>query len=256
MMSIFPKASTAVSTSLSQAPSLVRSPAKTAVSPWISLRGLLGDVAVEVVDQDLRALLGQQLGRRAADAAGRAGDDRRLSVQYSHIRSFVVRSGGAYLLDRSSRRRARGPSAESRGAGLLERLLLGGAAGAAPARLVEAGRVRARRRRLGVRAVDVLPEDPVEVALRRAVGEVERQPLREARRSATPPCCARSGRRSGRSRRRLGVVRVRREDVVHRHGERVEQVERLHPDRDLERADEREEVVARVDHRAALRRTG
>src|SRR5215212_5871373 len=36
MMSIFPKETTAVSTSLSQAPSFVRSPENTAVSPWIS----------------------------------------------------------------------------------------------------------------------------------------------------------------------------------------------------------------------------
>jgi hypothetical protein len=45
---------------------------------------LLGDVAVEVVDQDLGALLGEQLGGRPADAASRAGDDRRLAVKYSH----------------------------------------------------------------------------------------------------------------------------------------------------------------------------
>ena len=48
------------------------------------VRRLLGDVAVEVVDQDLRALLGEQLGRGATDAARRAGDDRRLAVKYSH----------------------------------------------------------------------------------------------------------------------------------------------------------------------------
>ena len=83
-MSIFPKASIAFWTSWSGTPALVRSPAKTAVSPLISRRGLLGDVAVEVVDQDLRALLGEQLGRGAADAARRAGDDRRLAVEYSH----------------------------------------------------------------------------------------------------------------------------------------------------------------------------
>jgi hypothetical protein len=46
--------------------------------------GLLGDVAVQVVDQDARAVLGQQLGRRPADAARRSGDDRRLAVKYSH----------------------------------------------------------------------------------------------------------------------------------------------------------------------------
>ena len=48
-------------------------------------RGLLGDVAVEVVDQDLGALLGEQLCGGAADAAGRAGDDGGLSIEDSHL---------------------------------------------------------------------------------------------------------------------------------------------------------------------------
>jgi hypothetical protein len=47
---------------------------------------LLGDVAVEVVDQNLRALRDQQLRRRATDSACRARDDRRLAVEYSHSR--------------------------------------------------------------------------------------------------------------------------------------------------------------------------
>jgi hypothetical protein len=51
-------------------PGLVRSPAKTVVSP------ALGDVAVEVVDENLRALLREQLGGRAPDAARRSRDDR------------------------------------------------------------------------------------------------------------------------------------------------------------------------------------
>ena len=42
---------------------------------------LLGDVAVDVVDRHLRAFGGEQLGRRAADAASRAGDDRGLAVK-------------------------------------------------------------------------------------------------------------------------------------------------------------------------------
>ena len=42
---------------------------------------LLGDVAVDVVDQHLGALAGEQLGRRPADPARRAGDDRRLAVK-------------------------------------------------------------------------------------------------------------------------------------------------------------------------------
>ena len=85
MMSILPQASIAVWTSSSGALSFVRSPAKTAVSPLISPGGLLGDVLVEVVDDDLRALLGEQLGGRAADAARRAGDDRDLVVEDSHV---------------------------------------------------------------------------------------------------------------------------------------------------------------------------
>jgi hypothetical protein len=47
-------------------------------------RRLLRDVAVEVVDHHARAVLGQQLGRRAADPARRSGDDRHLVVQYAH----------------------------------------------------------------------------------------------------------------------------------------------------------------------------
>ena len=47
-------------------------------------RRLLGDVAVEVVDEHARALLGEQLRGRAADSTRRSGDDRRLSVQDSH----------------------------------------------------------------------------------------------------------------------------------------------------------------------------
>ncbi len=52
---------------------------------------LLGDVAVEVVDQHLGALLGEQLRGRASDAACRAGDDRDLAVENCHIAclSFV-----------------------------------------------------------------------------------------------------------------------------------------------------------------------
>src|SRR5215216_5444917 len=49
---------------------------------------LLGDVAVEVVDHDVRAVLAQQLGRRPADAARRSGDDRHLVVEYAHGSSW------------------------------------------------------------------------------------------------------------------------------------------------------------------------
>ena len=48
-------------------------------------RGLLGDVAVDVVDQDLGALGDEQLSRRPADPARRARDDRRLAVEKSHV---------------------------------------------------------------------------------------------------------------------------------------------------------------------------
>ena len=47
-------------------------------------RRLLGDVAVEVVDEHARTLLGEQLRCGAADSSRRSGDDRRLSVQNSH----------------------------------------------------------------------------------------------------------------------------------------------------------------------------
>jgi len=52
--------------------------------------GLLGDLAVEVVDQNLGALAHEQLGGRAPDAARRARDDRRLAVEYSHSRSVSL----------------------------------------------------------------------------------------------------------------------------------------------------------------------
>src|SRR5205823_12291060 len=51
---------------------------------------LLGDVSVEVVDEDLRAVLHEQLRRRPADAARRAGDDRRLAVEYSHSVALLL----------------------------------------------------------------------------------------------------------------------------------------------------------------------
>ena len=47
---------------------------------------LLGDVAVEVVDDDLRALRDEQLRGGAPDPACRTGHDRRLAVEYSHSR--------------------------------------------------------------------------------------------------------------------------------------------------------------------------
>ncbi len=63
------------------------------------LRGrLLGELGVEVADQHARAVLGEQLGRRAADPAGRARDDRGLPVQHTHAHPprFPVESG--YLI--------------------------------------------------------------------------------------------------------------------------------------------------------------
>ena len=47
-------------------------------------RGLFGDVGVEVVDQNLGALGGEHFGRRPADPARRAGDDRRFPIKKSH----------------------------------------------------------------------------------------------------------------------------------------------------------------------------
>src|SRR5205807_9616295 len=53
----------------------------------IDLAGrLLGDVAVEVVDEDLRAVCDEQLRRRASDPARGARDDRSFAVEYSHVR--------------------------------------------------------------------------------------------------------------------------------------------------------------------------
>ena len=69
-------------------------------------RCLLGDVAVDVVDEDSRALAYEELRRRAADAASRAGDDRVLSVEKSHCFQFLLVKfllcgiGGRNLLDR------------------------------------------------------------------------------------------------------------------------------------------------------------
>src|SRR6202042_3962561 len=50
-------------------------------------RGLRGDVAVEVVDQDLRAVFREQLRSRAPDSACRAGDDRHLVIEDGHVSS-------------------------------------------------------------------------------------------------------------------------------------------------------------------------
>jgi hypothetical protein len=53
------------------------------------IRRLLGDVAVEVVEDDLRAVLAEQLGGRPADPPGAPGDDRDLVVQDCHARLLV-----------------------------------------------------------------------------------------------------------------------------------------------------------------------
>jgi hypothetical protein len=44
-------------------------------------RRLFGDLAVDVVDQHLRALAEEELRRRPPDSARRAGDDRGLAVK-------------------------------------------------------------------------------------------------------------------------------------------------------------------------------
>jgi len=83
-MSIWPKASTARSTSLADA--LLRQVAGEGHRvPADLARGLSGGVAVEVVDHHARAVLGQELRGGAADAARRSGDDRRLAVKYSQL---------------------------------------------------------------------------------------------------------------------------------------------------------------------------
>src|ERR1044072_9649149 len=98
----------------------------------------------------------------APDPAGKVRDDGRLSVQYSHIRSFVVRSGGAYSSETGGRGFLQSASrmladlflfaVTPAGAGVLERLLVGGPARAAPALLVDPGGVRPRGRGGGGRA--------------------------------------------------------------------------------------------------------
>jgi len=72
--------------------------------------GLLGDVAVEIVDQHLRALLGEEFRGRAADAAGRAGHDRDLAVEDCHVSclSFVCGSVGMMSAAKGSRRAGSG----------------------------------------------------------------------------------------------------------------------------------------------------
>ena len=60
-------------------------------------RGLLGDVGVEVVDQNLGALAGEQLGGRPADPPRRPGDDRRFPIKKSHqsaLSFWFVKSAG------------------------------------------------------------------------------------------------------------------------------------------------------------------
>jgi hypothetical protein len=75
-------------------------------------RGLLGDVAVEVVDENLGALAGEQLRGGAANAARRPGHDRRFPVQKSlRSTSPLVRAvgGGGYIEPRNPGRVASKP---------------------------------------------------------------------------------------------------------------------------------------------------
>ena len=51
-------------------------------------RRLLCDVAVDVVDEHARSVLGEKLGGRAADTVRRAGDDRRLALEHAHCFSL------------------------------------------------------------------------------------------------------------------------------------------------------------------------
>ena len=84
MMSILPQASIAVWTSASGASRLGQVAAEDGRLARDLGRRLLGQVGVEVVDDHLGAVLAEQLGRRAADAARRAGHDRHLVVEDSH----------------------------------------------------------------------------------------------------------------------------------------------------------------------------
>jgi len=52
------------------------------------VRGLLGDLAVQVVDEHARSVLGEKLGGRVPDAARRARHDRRLAVEHAHPLPF------------------------------------------------------------------------------------------------------------------------------------------------------------------------
>ena len=70
MMSILPKASIAVWTSASGASLLGQVAGVDGGLARDLVRGLLRGVTVEVVDDDLGAVLAEQLRRRAADAAG------------------------------------------------------------------------------------------------------------------------------------------------------------------------------------------
>ena len=79
MMSIFPKESIAFCDELVGGAGLGQIAGEDGRLAVDLAGGLLGDVAVEVVDQDLGALFGEQLRGGAADPACRAGDDRRLA---------------------------------------------------------------------------------------------------------------------------------------------------------------------------------
>ena len=107
-----------------------------------------------------------------------------------------------------------------------------------------ATRVGAGRRRLGLPAVDRLPQQRVH---RRAAGS-RRGPAAAAPTRGRPR--ALDGLRSSRST-FAGIAvygasldGLRLERVVHRRGQRVEQAERLHPQDQLDRADHRQQVVA------------
>jgi hypothetical protein len=83
-MSSLPKASSALSTSWVGHPVLRQVAGEDRRLALDFACGVRGDVRVEVVDQYLRPLLGEQLGGRAPDAARRARDDRRLALECSH----------------------------------------------------------------------------------------------------------------------------------------------------------------------------
>src|SRR5919202_1083010 len=225
-MSSRPKASTAFWTSWSGTPSLVRSPLKTAVSPWIS-------PAACSATSPSRSLIRTCAPCSASTSAVARPIPRAEPVTIAAFPSSTP-TCPLSLFE-------------------VEREMLWAVPGGGSAVRVGAVavvRVRARRGRGGVPALDRVPQQVVQIVLRDLVDRRGVQALHR-------PAVARGVRvalvdvHGGRYRRVGVVVRRRRvEGVVERHAERVPEVHRVEADRDLGSADERREVVARLHNRA------